>query len=325
MRAMIRQHLPGPRHHRRGIRHRSRRRGICLGARSDRRHQILHLRHAGLGHADRAHARRRAGVRHDAPAVHPRALFRRRREARYRGPAGERASARCAAAPLEDAVLFTTSPLLMNDADRASFEQRRAGGPAVALRRRLLRLLHARGRPRRSRDRNRAQALRHAAADPDHRRRRRHHHHLGEAATRPADASSRPATSACTPRRSSCCSVDAVFRGVPAKEHVLTSFTQPAQARLRCKAERCAADPLSPSSLLTLPDQQCTAIRLREPHCTASGTQRGALLESTIRNTTLASRCDLGRARMRGEQRRQPTGIAARHPAFGADPVDADV
>ena len=27
---------------------------ICLGARSDRRHQVLHLRHAGVGHADRA-------------------------------------------------------------------------------------------------------------------------------------------------------------------------------------------------------------------------------------------------------------------------------
>ena len=29
-----------------------------LGARSDRRHQVLHRRHAGLGHADRADARR---------------------------------------------------------------------------------------------------------------------------------------------------------------------------------------------------------------------------------------------------------------------------
>ena len=32
---------------------------ICLGARSDRRHQVIHLRHADLGLADRAHAQRR--------------------------------------------------------------------------------------------------------------------------------------------------------------------------------------------------------------------------------------------------------------------------
>ena len=47
-------HLSGPRHHRRGIRRGARRRRICLGARPDRRHQVLHRRHAGLGHADRA-------------------------------------------------------------------------------------------------------------------------------------------------------------------------------------------------------------------------------------------------------------------------------
>ena len=69
--------LSRSRHHRRGIRQRAHRRRICLGARSDRRHQVVHRRHAGLGHADRADARRRAGVRHDAPAVHPRALHRR--------------------------------------------------------------------------------------------------------------------------------------------------------------------------------------------------------------------------------------------------------
>ena len=63
---------------RRGVRRRTSGRRICLGARSDRRHQILHLRHAGLGHADRADAARRADLRHDAPAVHPRAFFRRR-------------------------------------------------------------------------------------------------------------------------------------------------------------------------------------------------------------------------------------------------------
>ena len=41
--------------------------------------------------------------------------------ARYRGPAGERALSARTCAQLHDAVLFTTSPLLMNDADRAAF------------------------------------------------------------------------------------------------------------------------------------------------------------------------------------------------------------
>ncbi len=41
--------------------------------------------------------------------------------ARYRGPAGERVLATRSCAGIEDAVLFTTSPLLMNDADRAAF------------------------------------------------------------------------------------------------------------------------------------------------------------------------------------------------------------
>ena len=101
---------------------------------------------------------------------------------RFSGDGGRRAiavrpaSATCGCAPappLREAVLFTTSPRLMNAADRETFgrvEERRA---ALALWRRLLRLLHAGGRPRRSRDRDRAQALRRAPADPDHRRRRR--------------------------------------------------------------------------------------------------------------------------------------------------------
>jgi myo-inositol-1(or 4)-monophosphatase len=42
--------------------------------------------------------------------------------ARYRGPAGERALSVRACARIEDAVLFTTSPLLMNTADRAKFQ-----------------------------------------------------------------------------------------------------------------------------------------------------------------------------------------------------------
>jgi myo-inositol-1(or 4)-monophosphatase len=41
--------------------------------------------------------------------------------ANYRGPAGGRALRARACAGLEDAVLLTTSPLLMNDADRRSF------------------------------------------------------------------------------------------------------------------------------------------------------------------------------------------------------------
>src|SRR5471030_695899 len=39
----------------------------------------------------------------------------------YRGPAGNRALRVRACASLSDAILFTTSPLLMNDADRAQF------------------------------------------------------------------------------------------------------------------------------------------------------------------------------------------------------------
>src|SRR6202046_3389166 len=42
--------------------------------------------------------------------------------ARYRGPAGDRALRARACAALHDAVLLTTSPLLMGDADRLSFQ-----------------------------------------------------------------------------------------------------------------------------------------------------------------------------------------------------------
>ena len=102
------------------------------------------------------------------------------RGARYRGPAGDRALQVRPCASLSDAIMLTTSPLLMNEADRQAFPPRREGGAAVALRRRLLRLLRARRRPRRSVDRDRAQAARRAGADPDHRGRRRHHDHLGQ-------------------------------------------------------------------------------------------------------------------------------------------------
>ena len=75
--------------------------------------------------------------------------------ARYRGPAGERELHVRPCATLADAMLFTTSPQLMNAADRAAFGTRRGRRAALALRRRLLRLLHARGGPRRSGDRER--------------------------------------------------------------------------------------------------------------------------------------------------------------------------
>ena len=92
--------LSRTRHYRRGIRRRAPRRRICLDARPDRRHQILYLRHAGLGHADRANPSRRADLRHDAPAVHARALCRRRRG---RAAIAARRGSRLARAPLRDA------------------------------------------------------------------------------------------------------------------------------------------------------------------------------------------------------------------------------
>ena len=80
--------------------------------------------------------------------------------------------------------------------------QRRGEGAAVALWRRLLRLLHARGRPRRSRDRGRAELLRHRSAGADR--------HAAPAASSPPGTASRPTTAAtssppairaCTKRR----------------------------------------------------------------------------------------------------------------------------
>jgi myo-inositol-1(or 4)-monophosphatase len=43
--------------------------------------------------------------------------------ARYRGPGGERALRVRPCATVEDAILFTTSPLLMNEGDRAAFDR----------------------------------------------------------------------------------------------------------------------------------------------------------------------------------------------------------
>src|SRR5580704_5886192 len=79
------------------------------------------------------------------------------RGARYRGPAGDRALRVRPCATLSDAIMLTTSPLLMNEPDRQAFR-----------------------RPRRSVDRDRAETARRAGADPDHRGLRRHHDHLGQ-------------------------------------------------------------------------------------------------------------------------------------------------
>src|SRR3546814_5744502 len=50
--------------------------GIRLGPRSDRRHEILRDRDAGLRHADRAAAPRTADPRYYRPTRHPRMLDR---------------------------------------------------------------------------------------------------------------------------------------------------------------------------------------------------------------------------------------------------------
>ena len=156
------------------------RRRICLGARPDRRHQVLHGGDAGLGHADRADAIRRTGVRRDEPALHRRALQRRRRRGALPGSGRQ---SRPAGAHLRGAVR-SGAVHHQPAADERRRPQRlpegRGGGEALALRRRLLRLLHAGGGPCRSRHRDRAQALRRDPAGADHHRRRRHRHHLGE-------------------------------------------------------------------------------------------------------------------------------------------------
>ncbi len=79
--------------------------------------------------------------------------------AHYRGLSGERKLSVRHCASLKEATSYTTSPLLMNDADRAAFVRVERDGAADALRRRLLFLLHARGRTCRCRDRDRIEAL----------------------------------------------------------------------------------------------------------------------------------------------------------------------
>ena len=99
-----------------------------LGARSDRRHEELHLRAAGLGHADRPAAWRPALLRHDAPAVHARTLFRRRpvrHVARHQPPRqadrAQAAHARCES--LAQATLMTTHPGLLTPETREPYAE----------------------------------------------------------------------------------------------------------------------------------------------------------------------------------------------------------
>ena len=127
-----------------------------------------------------------------------RALFRRRRRRALSRP-GRRT--RAAGAPLRGArrcgAVHHQPAADERGRPRAPSAEVEDGAP-LALRRRLLRLLHARRRPRRPGDRDRAQAATTSSAlIPIIDRRRRHHHHLEKAPRQRAAASSRPATSAC--------------------------------------------------------------------------------------------------------------------------------
>ena len=199
MRHLIKRAFPQPRHRRRGVRRRAGGAAdaeYVWGARSHRRHPRLHLRPADLGHPDRPHAQRPALLRPDAPALHRvSASSATAASSTYRGPIpGGRASAsggcatrRCAS--LAEATLFppSTSPRKLRR-ERPARRFRAGGGGGcrhVRFGLRLLRLLHGRGRPRRSRDRGGARALRHRGADPDHRGRGRHRAPPGKGATPP--------------------------------------------------------------------------------------------------------------------------------------------
>ena len=81
MRRLIQSDVPASRHHRRGIRSAAKRSRICLGARSDRRHQKLYRRHAGVGEPHRASAQWVSGLWHDGSTLHP-GVFHRRWEGR---------------------------------------------------------------------------------------------------------------------------------------------------------------------------------------------------------------------------------------------------
>ena len=100
--------------------------------------------------------------------------------ASYRGPAGDRALRTRACAELKGAVLLTTSPLLMREADRQCFGRvegavrlSRYGGDCYAY------CMLAAGQVDLVIE-TELKPLRRAAADPHHRRRRRRHHQLGK-------------------------------------------------------------------------------------------------------------------------------------------------
>ena len=83
-------------------------------------------------------------------------------------------------ASLREATLMTTSPLLIRDAaDRAAYRRVEGEGRAHSLRRRLLRLLRARGGLHRPCDRDQSEAARRRRAHADHRRGRGRHDDLG--------------------------------------------------------------------------------------------------------------------------------------------------
>ena len=88
MRELIAAAYPGPRHPGRGAWPRPDRRRVRLGARPDRRHQVVHHRPPAVRHADRAGASGPPGAGHDRPVDPARALGRRRRAARRPGTAG---------------------------------------------------------------------------------------------------------------------------------------------------------------------------------------------------------------------------------------------
>ena len=189
--AADRTDVSGPWRHRRGIRLGPSRRGICLGARPDRRDEEFHLRHADLGDPDWTHAPGPTGIRHDGATLHQGALLWRRqtraaadsRAARGDSPPTDwttRVLHTRACASLSEATLFTTSPMLIRDEFRpGGLPAGRKQGSAVSLRRRLLRLLRARRRLCRSRHRDQSKAARRRRPYADYRRGGRRHLDLG--------------------------------------------------------------------------------------------------------------------------------------------------